>query len=150
MKYKFYLKETDSLQKITRFCDGRLLFSKEGMWENNPGVNQNLAVYITSDEEWKNSDVVLNKKTLMTCFGWMVKSENIETWAKLVLVSLKGYRTPQQISDDIYSNVILKWICDNPTATEIPLERHSDVNSNYRYMVRTKPTYTMSEEPRKK
>jgi hypothetical protein len=150
MKYKFYLKETDSLQKITRFCDGRLLFSSEGMWKNNPGVNQNLAVHITSDEEWRNSDIVLSKESLFTYFGWMVKGENIKSCAKLVLSSLREHFKVQIISDDIYSNGILKWICDNPTATEIPLDRHSDVNLNYIYMVRTKPTYAMSEEASKK
>ena len=150
MKYKFYLRETDSLQKITRFCDGRLLFSGEGMWVNNPGVNQNLAVYITSDEDWNHSDTVLNKKNLLVSKGWAVEELHKELYSKLVLSSVKFYAGTPKISDDSYSNGILKWICDNPTATEIPLDRHSDVNSNYLYMIRTKPTYTMSEEPRKK
>ena len=149
MKYKFYLKETDALSKITRFCDGWLLFSDEGMWKNNPGVNHNLEVFITSDEKWNNHDIVLNKKDMSTYLWWQVKGESIKAHAKLVLTSREHFKV-QQISDDIYGHGILKWICDNPKATEIPLERHSDVNSKYLYMIRTKPTYTMSEEASKK
>lgn len=149
MKYKFYLKETGALSKITRFCDGRLLFSEEGMWENKPGTNQNLIVNIVSDEDWNHSDTVLNKKNLLVSKGWAVEELHKELYSKLVLSSVKFYAGTPKISDDSYSSGILKWICDNPTATEIPLDRHSDVNSNYLYMIRTKPTYTMSEEATK-
>lgn len=150
MKYKFYLKETGALSKITRFCDGRLLFSGEGMWENKPGTNQNLIVNIVSDENWNHSDTVLNKKNVSVSKGWAVEELHKELYSKLVLSSVKFYAGTPKISDDSYSSGILKWICDNPTATEIPLDRHSDVNSNYLYMIRTKPTYTMSEEASKK
>ena len=121
MKYNIYFKETSRLSNVTKFRDGKLLISYEGKWKNNPSVNQNLDIFITSDEKWEMDSAIIRKRDIEIYAGFM--SANKEKYSKIVMTNDQEFNRCSKTLP--ITNDILDWICNNLESKEIPIEKVS-------------------------
>lgn len=121
MKYNIYFKETSRLSNVTKFRDGKLLPSYEGMWKSNPGVNHNLDIFIVSDDDWEMDSAIIRKINMEIYTGFM--SANKGKYSKIVMTNDQEFNRCSKTLP--ITNDILEWICNNPESKEIPIEKVS-------------------------
>jgi hypothetical protein len=145
MKYNIYLKETRRLSNVTKFCDGKLLPSYEGKWVNNPGINQNLDIFIVSDDDWEIDSAIILKRDMEIYAGFI--SRNKEKYSKIVMTNDQEFNRCKKTLP--ITNDILEWICNNPESKEIPLEKVcvNIINKGIEefYRIKTNPMIFMEE-----
>lgn len=145
MKYNIYFKETSRLSNVTKFRDGKLLISYEGKWKNNPSVNQNLDIFITSDEKWEMDSAIIRKINMEIYAGFM--SANKGKYSKIVMTNDQEFNRCSKTLP--ITNDILEWICNNPESKEIPIEKVSIniINKGIEelYRIKTNPMIFMED-----